>query len=312
MESTRPQQCVRTDSGVEMVAVSKMALRISLSLALASCNQVQDNSASRSTQKSQNVQTSETVTEDGTYIESNADDETNGVMIYVPKDSTVDSKEIQVQKGASVANNTTASYLNYPGDVQEARVSVTVVSQNRFYDQTVGTLQITIPDKNIDAQRADEDDEMQLSGRRKIALFYHAYTSKEGARVYGEKGIVFNLRGFGNYQLGYVTEEIGWSKRVGTPNEIETADGQKTSDKILSNFSGGERAAAEQDYVEASNSSDDYASDTGLQVAWSEFSFDLNAAPNPSIFYRTKVTVPTAAFGHSNWTTLWVPSAPNK
>ncbi len=262
---------------------------ISFVYAVVSCNQVQDNSV-KSTSKSKNIQTSETVTEDGTYIESNGDDETSGVLIYVPNDSSVDAKEIQVQKGASVANNTTASYLKYPGGVEEASVSISVVSSNRFYDQSVGTLQITIPDDNIDAEHAMDEEGAQLIGSRKIALFYHAYTNTKGARVYGvvpskdlqftEKGITFNLRGFGNYQLGYVSEELDWSKRVSTSNHIETADGAKTFEQILDNVA--DRAQAEQEYEEAGEAVDETNSLSDPQGIWSNFTFNLDVAPNPS------------------------------
>jgi hypothetical protein len=157
-----------------------------------------------------NSRTKSSKTAAGTTVQADDESSTRGTSIFIPPSATgVDGDQFQIENGpARIANQTTAAYLTIPGSVVAAGEPVAITYGDSLIHEQAGSLILSLPieQKSGFALRRPQAD---------VVVFYEVFTASDKITTVGlvpnsdltldEDKISLKLRGFGTYQLGYLS-----------------------------------------------------------------------------------------------------------
>lgn len=156
-------------------------------------------------------------------------DDDTGSSIYIPDDG----EDVEIEEGASVADDTTGAYLSMPKGIEAAGKSTNISSDSSIIDSKIANYQVRIPINTNQQQTA-------LDNPNRLVLFYHIIKEDE-KNYYGvipasdmkvtETYVQADLRGLGNYQPGIAPSDVTSSKEVETSHTILT---KSLADKSVS------------------------------------------------------------------------------
>ncbi len=151
----------------------------------------------------------------GSEVRAITEDEDSASKIFVPDGSDVDPNALRIEDGASIANSVTASYLNYSGEIQSVGLSKHVFLGDGLTQEQAGSLIISMPIPDKLASNLALGQSANLS-TLSLVVFYHIKSTADGFSIFGlippskislgESELSFALRGSGNYQAAWVTQ----------------------------------------------------------------------------------------------------------
>jgi hypothetical protein len=202
-----------------------LALFISVSLgALVGCTE-QDTTTRSKTKNSQGRSDGKTVVLDSSST-------AQGTTIFIPGSaSDIDSAALEIEDSpAQVAKQTTAAYLNIPGQVTTASAPVLVTYAHSPTHNQVGSLILTLPLEADSAQLRSSDEN--------LVVFYEIFSEDSDITILGviptsdlditSKTVSFALRGFGIYQAGYLSEAITSEVKANNDGTVIAKNDQST------------------------------------------------------------------------------------
>jgi hypothetical protein len=172
-----------------------------------------------------NSRTKSTKSANGTTVQADDEGATRGTSIFIPASAQeMDGDQFQIENGpARIANQTTAAYLSVPGTVAVAGEPVAITYGDVLIHEKAGALILSLPIQPQTglALRKTESD---------IVVFYEIFTDSDKVTTVGiipnssltieSDKISFKLRGFGTYQVGYLSQPI--TSEVSKPNDGKT------------------------------------------------------------------------------------------